>query len=96
MRKLTSDEIEKVTGAVGPWGAAAGAVAGGLAYVGSQAGAGQSANVSGAIAAMTTGAVAGFYTPTTTAQFLGVAMSSLYAGLAGGYVTRFTGPNSAA
>lgn len=96
MRKLTPDEIDKIAGAIGPWGAAAGAVAGGMAYVGTQAGAGQSATLSGAAAAMTTGAVAGFYTPTTTAQSVGIAIGSLYAGLAGGYVTRGTSPSSAA
>ena len=88
MRKLTLDEIEAVAGAVGPWGAAVGALAGGAAYVGTQAGSGQPATWSGAAAAMTTGAVAGFYTPTTTAQSVGVAISGLYGGLAGGYIIR--------
>lgn len=88
MRKLTPEEIEKVAGAVGPFGAAAGAVAAGLAYVGTQAGSGQPATLRGAASAMVTGAVAGFYTPTTTAQSAGIAIGSIYAGLAGGYMLR--------
>ena len=95
MRKLTVDEIENVAGAVGPFGAAAGAVAGGLAYVGTQAGSGQPATWSGATAAMTTGGVLGFFTPTTTGQSIGLAIGSLYAGLAGGYTLR-GGPTNAA
>lgn len=96
MRKLTSDEINLITGAVGPLGAAAGAVVGGLAYVGAKAGAGESATWSGAASSIVTGAVGGFFTPTTTAQSAGIALASLYGGLAGGYVSRLTGPSSAA
>ena len=88
MRKLTPSEIENVTGAVGPLGAAAGAVAAGMAYVGTQAGSGQPGTLRGAASAMVTGAVLGFYTPTTTAQSVELAMGSVYAGLAGGYMGR--------
>lgn len=85
---MTPEEIENVTGAVGPFGAAAGAVAAGMAYVGTQAGSGQPATLRGAASAIVTGAVLGFYTPTTTAQSAGIAMGSLYGGLAGGYMSR--------
>lgn len=88
MRNLTPEEIENITGAIGPFGAAAGAVAGGLAYVGASAGAGQPATLRGAASAIVTGAVAGFYTPTTTAQSIGLAVGSIYAGLSGGYIMR--------
>lgn len=88
MRKLTMDEIETVGGAIGPWGAAAGSVAGGLAYVGTKAGSGEQATLGGAASAMVGGAVTGWFSPTTTAQSFGLAIASVYAGLAGGYMDR--------
>lgn len=94
MRELTWNEIEAVSGAVGPLGAGAGAAAGVVGYVGYQAGAGKPATWSGAGRAALAGGVAGFFTPTTTAQAMGAGMAGFYGGLAGGMMERGGGADA--
>jgi hypothetical protein len=94
MRGLTQDEIKVISGAIGPPGAIAGAAGGVVAYVGTQAGAGQTATWSGAGQAAVGGAVLGFFTPATTAQAVGAGIAGFYGGFAGGLVSRGTDAGS--
>lgn len=94
MRELTWSEAEVVSGAVGPPGAIVGAAAGVVGYVGFQAGSGSPATWSGATGAAVAGGVAGFFTPTTTAQAIGTGMAGFYGGLAGGLASRGGGGGS--
>lgn len=94
MRDLTLTEIEIVSGAVGPLGAVAGATVGGVGYIGAQAGAGTTPTLSGAASAVVGGAVAGFFTPTTTAQAAGLGLAGFYAGFGGGLAGRAFGGGS--
>lgn len=88
MRELTLTEVEAVSGAQGPLGAAAGAAVGGIGYLGAQAGAGSTPTLGGATSAVVAGGIAGFFTPTTTAQAAGLGLAGFYAGFGGGLAGR--------
>lgn len=88
MRDLNFYELESVSGAQGPVGAAIGGAVGGIAYIGAQAGAGSTPSVAGAAGAVVTGAIGGFFTPATAAQAVGTGLAGFYAGFGGGLVSR--------
>jgi lactobin A/cerein 7B family class IIb bacteriocin len=87
VRELTVEEVEEVSGAVGPVGAAVGAVIGGLSAAGATAASqGTVYEISGhAVAGALFGGAMGFFSPGGTAG-LAVARSAIRGGQAGWFV----------